>query len=296
MSKTHNGGDSLQFSAGNTDGVEQQHLLSDQEQQFLSAQRSLKRKRITHQLLLNIFGIVLFLGVWEATPYIIPWMNILLFPPPSDVVDTLWELIGSGELVENIIVSLMRALFGFLIAAVLGIHAGLLTGRVRVLQYLSDPILHGMRSIPAIALIPLSLLWFGIGESSKVALIAWGAFFPIWLNTFTGVGNVAPALIRSAASLGAGRTQTTFLVILPASLPFVLVGLRQGIGIALIVLVAAELAGASSGVGYMVATSHQLFRVDIMFIGIATLGAMGYTVDRIFALAQTYLFPWYEGQ
>jgi ABC-type nitrate/sulfonate/bicarbonate transport system permease component len=101
-------------------------------------------------------------------------------------------------------------------------------------------------------------------------------------------------LLRSARSLGAGRLQTMFLVILPAALPFILVGLRQGIGIALIVLVAAELAGASSGIGYMIATSHQLFRVDIMFIGIATLGFLGYVVDRLFTLIQSYLFPWYS--
>lgn len=266
-----------------------------QERKFLQDLQAKKRREIVRQLSLNTLGIVLFLAAWEATPHVIPWMNILLFPPPSDVIGTLKELIASGELAEGIVVSLQRAFYGFLIATVLGILAGLLTGRIRVLQYLSDPLLHGMRSIPAIALIPLSLLWFGIGEASKVALIAWGAFFPIWLNTFTGVRDVAPAVIRSAASLGALPHQTMFFVILPASLPFILVGLRQGIGIALIVLVAAELAGTSSGVGFMIATSHQLFRVDIMFIGIATLGAMGYMVDRLFALAQTYLFPWYTG-
>lgn len=266
-----------------------------QEQKFLQDLQANKRREILKQLSFNILGILLFLAAWEATPHVIPWMNILLFPPPSDVIGTLKELIASGELADGILISLQRTFSGFLIATVLGIVAGLLTGRIRLLQYLSDPILHGMRSIPAIALIPLSLLWFGIGEASKVALIAWGAFFPIWLNTFTGVRDVTPVVIRSAASLGALPHQTMFFVILPASLPFILVGLRQGLGIALIVLVAAELAGASSGVGFMIATSHQLFRVDIMFIGIATLGFMGYVIDRLFALAQTYLFPWYTG-
>jgi ABC-type nitrate/sulfonate/bicarbonate transport system permease component len=253
-----------------------------------------RRRQSIRQLSFNVLGIVLFLAAWEATPYVIPWMNRLLFPPPSDVIGTLRELLASGELIENIGISLLRVMNGFLIATVLGILAGLLTSRIRILQYMSDPILHGMRSIPAIALVPLSLLWFGIGEPSKIALITWGAFFPIWLNTYTGVRDVPPVLIRSAASLGAKRLQTMFMVILPAALPFILVGLRQGIGIALIVLVAAELAGASSGVGFMIATSHQLFRVDIMFIGIATLGALGYLVDRGFTRLQSYLFPWYS--
>ena len=265
-----------------------------QEEQFLRDLKAQRRWQTIRQLSFNVLGIILFLAAWEATPHVIPWMNRLLFPPPSDVVGTLRELLASGELVENIRVSLTRVMYGFLIATVLGVLAGLLTGRIRILQYLSDPILHGMRSIPAIALVPLSLLWFGIGEPSKVALIAWGAFFPIWLNTYTGVRDVPPVLVRSAASLGAARFQTMFMVILPASLPFILVGLRQGIGIALIVLVAAELAGASSGVGFMIATSHQLFRVDIMFIGIATLGFLGYVVDRLFTLLQGYLFPWYR--
>jgi NitT/TauT family transport system permease protein/sulfonate transport system permease protein len=268
--------------------------LRAREEQFLRDLKADRRRQSIRQLSLNILGIILFLAAWEATPHVIPWMNRLLFPPPSDVVGTLRELIESGELIENIRVSLLRVLNGFIIATILGTLAGLLTGRLQLLQFLSDPILHGMRSIPAIALVPLSLLWFGIGEPSKVALIAWGAFFPIWLNTYTGVRDVPPVLLRSAMSLGAGRVQTMFLVILPAALPFILVGLRQGIGIALIVLVAAELAGASSGIGYMIATSHQLFRVDIMFIGIATLGFLGYVVDRLFTLLQSYLFPWYS--
>ncbi|GKX33928.1 MAG: ABC transporter permease [Rhizobiaceae bacterium MnEN-MB40S] len=268
----------------------------EQEQSFLRKLNEEKRRKTISQLTLNLLGVVLFLLLWEATPHVIPWMNILLFPPPSDVVGTLVELVESGELLENIAISMQRVLLGFAIAAVLGIVAGLFTGRIALVQHLSDPVLHGMRSIPAIALVPLSLLWFGIGEASKVALISWGAFFPIWLNTFTGVRDVPPVLVRSAKSLGATPYQTMFNVILPASLPFILVGLRQGIGIALIVLVAAELAGASSGVGYMVATSHQLFRVDIMFIGIATLGFLGYMVDRLFTFLQSRIFPWYSSK
>lgn len=266
-----------------------------QEAQFVRDLQAAKRRRIILQLSLNILGVLLFLGAWEMAPRLSSRLNVILFPPPSETLHALRELLDSGELVNGIAVSLRRALFGFVIGSGLGILIGLLTGQIRVLQYLTDPLLHGFRSIPAIALVPLSVLWFGIGETSKVALISWGAFYPVWLNTYTGVRNVPDALHRSAASLGAQPYQAMFLVVLPASLPFILVGLRQAVGIALIVLVAAELAGASSGVGYLIATSHQLFRVDIMFVGIATLGFLGFTVDRLFALAQTYFFPWYTG-
>lgn len=266
-----------------------------EEERFMQALQAAKRRRILVQLALNVLGIVLFMVAWEASPRIIPWLNPILFPPPTETLHALQELLDSGELVNGIAISLRRALFGFMVGSSLGILVGLLTGQIAALQYLTDPLLHGFRSIPAIALVPLSLLWFGIGEASKVALIAWGAFYPVWLNTYTGVRNVPDALHRSAASLGAKPYQTMFLVVLPASLPFILAGLRQSVGIALIVLVAAELAGSSSGVGYLIATSHQLFRVDIMFVGIATLGFLGFTVDRLFALAQTYFFPWYTG-
>jgi len=266
-----------------------------EEERFLRALQAAKRRRILVQLALNALGIVLFLLAWEMSPRIIPWLNPILFPPPTETLHALQELIDSGELVNGIAISLRRALIGFVIGSLLGILVGLLSGQIAAIQYLTDPLLHGFRAIPAIALVPLSLLWFGIGEASKVALIAWGAFYPVWLNTYTGVRNVPDALHRSAASLGALPHQAMFLVVLPASLPFILVGLRQAVGIALIVLVAAELAGSSSGVGYLIATSHQLFRVDIMFVGIATLGFLGFMVDRLFALAQTYFFPWYTG-
>ena len=144
--------------------------LREKEQQFLRDLKTQRRRNSIRQLALNVLGIVLFLAAWEAMPNVIPWMNRLLFPPPSDVVGTLKELIESGELLENIRVSLIRVLNGFAIATVLGTLTGLVTGRTEALQHLTDPILHGMRSIPAIALVPLSLLWFGIGEPSSVSM------------------------------------------------------------------------------------------------------------------------------
>ena len=201
-----------------------------------------------------------------------PNVNILMFPPPSSVVDALLPLIVSGELAGHIVISLQRAMAGFALATVLGVAAGLFTARIRVLQHITDPVLQGFRSIPVIALVPLSLIWFGIGEWSKIALVTWGAFFPIWIASFIGVRDVHPVYLRSAASLGADRRQTMLFVILPSALPLILAGLRQALAIALIVLVAAEIAGARGGVAYMVAISHQLFRVDIMFIGLAVLG------------------------
>jgi NitT/TauT family transport system permease protein len=199
----------------------------------------------------------------------------------------------SGEIAHNIVVSVGRAGAGFLIAAVLGVAAGVASARVRVLQHLTEPLLHGFRAIPVIALVPLSVLWFGIGETAKVALVATGAFFPIWIATFIGVRDVHIVYLRSAACLGAGRLATMVWVILPAALPFILTGLRQAMAISLIVLVAAELSGATAGVAYMMSMGHQLFRVDVMFIGLLLLGTLGFVFDRLFVLLTQRLFPWY---
>ena len=263
------------------------------ERAFVAQLQRKKRTGLVSLIALNLLGILLFLLAWEVLPRVWPGINILMFPPPSMVVDSLVPLLVSGELASHILISLQRALAGFALAAVLGIAAGLLTARIRVLQNITDPVLHGFRSIPVIALVPLSLIWFGIGEISKVALITWGAFFPVWIAAFIGVRDVHPVYLRSAASLGAGRMQTMLYVILPSALPLILAGLRQALAIALIVLVAAEISGARGGIAYMVAISHQLFRVDIMFVGLAVLGALGFLLDRLFVIASRKLFPWY---
>jgi ABC-type nitrate/sulfonate/bicarbonate transport system permease component len=260
---------------------------------FRLAYRSQKRRQVGWRLIFNLLGVLIFLSVWEAVPRVVPWINTVLFPPPSKVVDTLWPMLLSGEIAHNIVVSLGRAGAGFLIAAVLGIAAGVVTARMRVLQHLTEPLLHGFRAIPVIALVPLSVLWFGIGESAKVALVATGAFFPIWIATFIGVRDVHIVYLRSAACLGAGRLATMLWVILPAALPFILTGLRQAMAISLIVLVAAELSGATAGVAYMMSMGHQLFRVDVMFIGLLLLGTLGFVFDRLFVLLTQRLFPWY---
>ena len=211
----------------------------------------------------------------------VPDLNTTLFPPPSAVWEAFGPMLLSGEITQHIAVSLRRASLGFAIATVLGITAGLLTARVTVFHHLSEPLLHGFRSIPVIALVPISVLWLGIGEGAKVALVACGAFFPIWIATFLGVRDVHVVYLRSAACLGAGRLATMLWVVLPAALPLILAGLRQALAVSLIVLVAAELAGATAGVAYMMSMGHQLFRVDVMFIGLLLLGALAVSYTHL---------------
>ena len=192
------------------------------EQAFDAEERATKRRRFRRQIALNIAGVLLFLALWETAPRVVPGINLQMFPPPSHVVGTLGSMIASGELWKHMLASLQRAAGGFMIGSVLGVFAGLLTGQLSVMRNLSDPVLHGLRSIPAIAFVPLAIVWFGLGEMSKVALISWGTFFPVWLNTFIGVRDVPNVLLRSAASLGCRGANVMFGVVLPAALPFIL--------------------------------------------------------------------------
>jgi len=263
-------------------------------ERFQRQHQSSNRKRFWRRVLLNLIGVLLFLAAWEAVPFVFPEMNPALFPPPSKVAQTAWPMVVSGELFQHISASLLRAAGGFALALVAGIAAGFLTARIEALQYLSDPLLHGFRSVPSLAVVPLAVLWFGIGEAPKVLLIGWAAFFPIWITTFIGIRDTNIVYLRSAASLGAGKWLTLFLVTLPAALPFILAGVRQAISISLIVLVAAELSGATSGIAYMMSLGHQLFQVEVMFIGLMLLGFFGFLADRIFVLLTRRLFPWYH--
>lgn len=261
---------------------------------FQQAQRRQARAGRRRRLLLNLAGILLFLAAWEAVPHLFSWMNPALFPPPSRVLQAALPLIASGELAQHIVASLTRAAAGFCIALVLGIAAGIVTARIEILHHLSEPVLHGFRSVPSLAVVPLAVLWFGIGELPKIALIAWGAFFPVWITTFIGVRDTNIVYLRSAAALGASRARTLFQVILPAALPFILAGVRQAIAVSLIVLVAAELSGSTRGIAYMMSLGHQLFQVEIMFIGLVLLGLFGFLADRLFVWAAKRLFPWYQ--
>lgn len=279
--------------------MEAKHLASETahrfelETAFLQAQQRRRRRLFLLRLTLNLCGVALFLLLWESVPWLFPTINKVLFPTPSVVFSTFWPMLLSGEIPINIGVSVGRAATGFGLASLVGIAAGVFTARSRFAEYLTEPLLHGFRSVPVIALVPLSVLWFGIGEGAKIALVATGAFFPIWIATFIGVRDVNLVYLRSAACLGAGKLATMFLVVLPAALPLILAGLRQAMAISLIVLVAAELSGATSGVAYMMSMGHQLFRVDIMFIGLMLLGTLGFVFDRLFVWFTRRLFPWY---
>ncbi len=226
-------------------------------------------------------SILLFFLLWEVFSRS-GTISINLFPPPSRVLREAAKMLQSGMMLGDITASGKRALASFALGSAIGVSVGLLTGRSSLVRALVEPLIQLFRPIPSIAFVPLSILWFGLGEESKLFLISYAVFFPVWLNTHVGVTNVDRHLIRAARCLGANERHLFYEVILPASLPHVLVGLRVGIAIAFLVLVAAEMSGANAGIGFRIEASHLVFRADRMLVGLLLLGVLGATTDFLF--------------
>ncbi len=240
-----------------------------------------------------ILTVPIFLFCWEVISRS-GLFNINLFPPPSTVLQAFITMLMSGELIRDILVSLQRVFVGFAIGSFLGIFLGILTGRIKLLERTLGQLIQLFRPIPAIAFVPLAIVWFGLGESSKYFLITWGVFFPMWMNTYLGVSNVDVTLIWAAKSLGATDRKILYEVVLPYAVPFIIAGARVGIAIAFICLVAAEMAGAFGGIGYRISASHLVFRVDKMMVGLAMLAILGAGADALFSKLAARIIPWYE--
>ena len=164
--------------------------------------------------------------------------------------------------------------------------------RVKIVSIALEPFLNLLRPIPAIALVPVAIVWFGIGEGSKYFVISYTVFLAVWLNTHAGASDVASTYIRAARSLGGTKTREFFEVIIPASAPMIFVGLRLGAALAFLSLVAAELSGASSGIGFRLQDARQFIRTDRMFVGLIQLGILGALLDAAFAYLGRRLVHW----
>jgi sulfonate transport system permease protein len=202
------------------------------------------------------------------------------FPAPSRVVLTLVGLAEDGGLQRHVAATLLRVALGFTLGALAATLAGIATGRSRVLRVLADPSLQALRTIPSLAWVPLFMLWLGIGESSKVALIALGAFFPVYLNLTTGLRAIDPRLLELARLFGYRRWRLARAILLPATLPAYLSGLRGGLGLGWMFVVAAELMGASRGLGYLLVDGQTTGRPALVMASIAMFALLGKLSDR----------------
>ena len=223
-----------------------------------------------------------------------PIINPLLFPAPHKLVLALVDEWKKGFLQKDLVISLSRVLKGFLLASLIGVILGILSGYFKTFELILNPIVELFRPIPALAFLPLFLLWFGIGEQSKVAFITFGAFFSIYVNTYHAVLFTPPLLIRAAKCLGANKFQILFKVILPNSMPGIFTGLRLGLGQSLFVLVSAELLAASAGLGYRIMDARATFNVSVMLAGAFLIGVIGLIFGKVFSIFEGILLRWVE--
>jgi NitT/TauT family transport system permease protein len=209
-------------------------------------------------------------------------LNSVLFPAPWRVIVKAVELTEEGVLGDQVAVSMMRIFTGFLGGTLIGIPLGLAIGSFTIVRRLLEPYTEFLRFIPATAMITVAVIWFGIGEGSKIFLIIYTTVFIIIINTAAGVAAVAPNKIRAARSLGASRAQVFFFVALPATVPYILTGMRLAMANSFVTIIAAELVAANSGLGKMIWDSRMYMLVDQIFVALLVLGLLGFTTDRLF--------------
>jgi NitT/TauT family transport system permease protein len=201
----------------------------------------------------------------------------------------------SGELAQDLLATFLRVLVGFLIGAGLALPLGLLMGNFKRVHRLFNPLIQILRPIPPIAYVPLSILWFGLGNPPAYFLISLGAFFPVLMNTISGVRNVDAIYIRAAQNLGAGKTTLFVRVIVPASLPHILTGLRVGVGVAFICVIVAEMIAVNNGLGYRIIEAREYFWSDKIIAGMITIGLLGLAIDTVMSRINTHLLRWRRG-
>jgi NitT/TauT family transport system permease protein len=239
-------------------------------------------------------GIVLFLLLWEALPRLGVVSDAYL-SPPSAVLASIGQLLDNGQLWKHVAASLQRSLWGLVLASVTGVVLGLLVGGFRRLAAIVDPVLQLFRQTSAFALFPVFILFLGIGELSKVAIIFWASFWPVLLSTVSGVKQVDRLLVNSALSMGASRRFVFFKVVLPASLPSIFTGVRLAGAYSITALVAAEMIGAHSGLGFLTLNSQETFQIPTMYAGILMLAVLGLLLNYLLALLERRLLRWRRG-
>ena len=229
----------------------------------------------------SVFSIAIAIGAWAA---ISVGYDPLLVPSPLAVLRAAGELLSDGHLQSAIWVSMQRVLSGWSLGSLIAIPIGLLAGMSKTVRSAVDPFIHFFRFVPALALTSLFILWFGVGESSKVNLIAYAVAFTVLVSTASGASSINPDKILGARTLGAGKSTLFLRVIFPGTLAPIFTGMRLALANAFLVLVAAEIINAREGIGFIIWNSRTSFRTDYMFVGILCFGVLGFLSDRAWRL------------
>ena len=250
-------------------------------------------KRVSREAWLSVFSVLFLLALWEAAVGL-GWVNSAFLPAPSAIVMATIDLLGSGELLGHISITLARMSAGFFIGTILGLVIGLTMGWSKGMRALLDPVVSVVYPLPKIALLPLIMLLTGIGELPIIMVIALGTLFPVLVNCIAGAVNIDQIYFDAAQNYGASKFRTFTKVILPGSLPVAFAGIRLALGMSLLLAVVVELSMATSGLGAMLWLSWQTLRVERIYVAIVVIAVLGLLLNPLLKLIERHLVPWRE--
>lgn len=254
-------------------------------------ENKMKRWQKSYSPAVSLISVAALLLLWEGICRA-GVVSALFLPPPTLILSSLLDMIKDGEIGVSLAASLHRILMGFILGSAFGLLVGLVTGTSALADRMANPIVNALYPIPKIALLPLFILWLGIGEVSKVTIIALGVFFPVAMNTYSGVKNVDTLLIKVAVSFHAGWGYTMKNVVLPYALPMIFAGLRIAAGTALLLLVAAEMIAAEQGIGALILHYGDLMMTDRLMAGVIVLSVLGLIFNLFLQFLERKLVPW----
>lgn len=253
----------------------------------------MKKQNIHRLQTLAPWGIpILLIVIWQLLVQF-GLLSTRILPAPTDVLAAGVKLALSGELFRHIAVSSWRAILGFLVGGSIGLVLGVLTGVFTIAEDLLDTSIQMLRNIPHLALIPLVILWFGIGEEAKLFLVALGVMFPIYLNTFHGIRSVEPGLIEMGKVYGLRPAALFWQIILPGALPSILVGVRYALGIMWLTLIVAETIAADAGIGYMAMNAREFIQTDVVVLSILLYALLGKLADTLARIMEERWLQWH---
>jgi ABC-type nitrate/sulfonate/bicarbonate transport system permease component len=243
---------------------------------------------------IGVAFIAVLLAAWEVASRleVVPTLS---FPPVTVILRTWLELIASGELLRELLPSLVRMFGGYFIGVLLGVGVGLLMGMWRFFYNLLEPVTEFLRPIPSPAYIPIVILFLGIDNEMKIFMIAFASFFPVLLNTYSGVRSVDPVQLQTARTFGVDGRRLLWQIVLPSASPYIFTGMRVSLAVALIVMVISEMVAASNGIGYFILAAQRGFKIREMYAGVFTLALVGYAFNRLFLVIENRVLAWHQG-
>lgn len=241
--------------------------------------------------LISLVSPFLLLALWEACARA-AFIDTRFFPAPTTILKTLLHLVESGELWSHTWASLKRLFWGFLVGGIPALVLGVVMGLSRPLRAAIDPLIAATYPVPKSAILPLILLIFGLGEASKVAMVAIGMFYPICINAVTGVLEINKIYLDVAKNFRASRWQIFRTVAVPGALPFIMSGVKLGVGMGLILIAIAEMIGAKSGLGFMIWNAWEILSVETMYVGLLTIAVIGYLFSLLLNELERWIIPW----